>query len=156
VDETAYEAAPGKLDKVLVKLLEKAFNSGIRVTVYSPISERIAALDEYLWTYHPGAFLPHAASPSEDAALQPIWLTDKTENPNKATLLILLDTQDTEPFERMFEKVFFLFPYEEAEGVQKTLAEKASSLLYWRQSPEGEWSKEEKEELWPVKEHCQS
>ncbi|MDR1910612.1 MAG: DNA polymerase III subunit chi [Holosporales bacterium] len=139
MEEIAYEAASGRLDKVLVKLLEKAFSSKIRVVVHSPISERLAALDDYLWVYHPATFLPHALSPSEDAALQPIWLTDKVENPNQATLLILLDTQDTTLFAHMFEKVFFLFPSEEAEGVRKTLAERDPFPLYWRQSPEGEW-----------------
>ncbi|MDR2416581.1 MAG: DNA polymerase III subunit chi [Holosporales bacterium] len=141
MEEIAYEAASGKLDRVLAKLLEKAFASEKRTVVHSPISERLSALDDYLWTYHPAAFLPHAASPEEDAALQPIWLTDKIENPNQATLLVLLDTQDTAPFVNMFERVFFLFPYEEAEGVRKTLADRDPLPLYWRQSPEGEWIK---------------
>jgi DNA polymerase-3 subunit chi len=141
VEEIIYETASGQLDRTLAKLLEKAFSSGVRAVVYSPIIERLEMLDTYLWTYHPGSFLPHAVTPAEDAALQPIWLTDKRENPNAATLLILLDTQEIAPFTEMFSRVFTIFPCEEAEGVCKTLAERPVPPLYWRQSAAGEWTK---------------
>ncbi|MDR1267787.1 MAG: DNA polymerase III subunit chi [Holosporales bacterium] len=139
MEEVVYETASGQLDRTLSKLLEKAFASGVRAVVHSPITERVATLDMYLWTYRPGSFLPHAAAPSEEAALQPIWLTDREENPNNASLLVLLDTQEIAPFEAMFQRVFTVFPCEEAEGAQQALAKRQAPPVYWRQSPEGKW-----------------
>ena len=51
--------------------------------------ERVAALDAHLWTYADESFLHHAAE--GDGAGQPIYLTDKEENPNRANVRFFVD-----------------------------------------------------------------
>ena len=53
--------------------------------------ERVAALDALLWTYDEASFLPHGTARDGNAARQPIWLTAADENPNAATMLVLID-----------------------------------------------------------------
>ena len=51
----------------------------------------MAQLDALLWTYEEASFLPHGTARDGNAARQPIWLTDRDENPNRATMLVLVD-----------------------------------------------------------------
>jgi DNA polymerase-3 subunit chi len=58
------------------RLLRKAQRGGHRLSVMAP-AERLAALDELLWTFDPLAFVPHVRLPCADTALlarTPIWL----------------------------------------------------------------------------------
>jgi DNA polymerase-3 subunit chi len=58
------------------RLLRKAQRGGHRLSVMAP-AERLAALDELLWTFDPLAFVPHVRLPCADTASlarTPIWL----------------------------------------------------------------------------------
>lgn len=79
------------LDQALPRLLEKALAGGLRVVVMAGSAERVAYLDERLWTYADESWLPHGCARDGDAELQPVWLTDRDENPNGATVLVLCD-----------------------------------------------------------------
>lgn len=60
------------------RLLRKAQRGGHRLVVTAP-AERLAALDEQLWTFEPLAFVPHVRLPCADTAVlarTPIWLAD--------------------------------------------------------------------------------
>jgi len=86
-----YHLLSTPLERALPKLLERARGHGHPVVVRCGSTERVAQLDAILWTYEEASFLSHGSARDGDAANQPIWLTDRDENPNGATMLVLVD-----------------------------------------------------------------
>ena len=68
------------LDDVLPGLLERALLRGWRAVVQGASEERIAALDEYLWTYSDESFLPHGSAREGDPETHTYRILFKTEN----------------------------------------------------------------------------
>ena len=79
------------LEQALPKLLEKALAVGLRVVVLVGSAERVAVLDDRLWTYTDESWLPHGSARDGDPESQPVWLTDHDENPNGATVMVACD-----------------------------------------------------------------
>ena len=77
------------LDLGLGRLLEAALADGRRVCVRLGQEERVAVLDQGLWTYRNDSFLPHGCE--GDPAEHPVWLTAAPGNPNGADLLVVVD-----------------------------------------------------------------
>lgn len=86
-----YHLGTTALERALPRLLERALADGHRVVVLAGSVERVAHLDGLLWTYSEASFLPHGSARDGNAARHPICLTDRDENPNGATMLVLLD-----------------------------------------------------------------
>ena len=84
-----YDLDGAPLDLGLGRLLEAALDGGRRVCVRLGQEERVAALDQGLWTYRNDSFLPHGCE--GDPAEHPVWLTAAPGNPNAADLLVLVD-----------------------------------------------------------------
>ena len=63
-----YHLVRQPLDKVLPALLEKAVARGIRICVQVGAPERVAALDEALWTWSDESFIPHGTAHDGDSA----------------------------------------------------------------------------------------
>ena len=99
-----------------------------------------------LWTYHPSAFLPHGTAKDGFAAHQPIYLTEKEENPNGARLLIVTDGR-VPVFLNDFEQALDIF--DEADEARLNAArqrwvnykQQGYTLTYWRQKDDGGWEK---------------
>ncbi len=85
-----YHLTQTPLEKTLPDLLEKSLQRGWRVVVQTGAKDRLKFLDDILWSYRDDAFLPHGTG-DEDAAHQPILLTDKAEAQNAADVLMLVD-----------------------------------------------------------------
>ena len=83
-----YHMERSKLETALPALLNKAIQQG-NVVVQLDTSQNAEALNTHLWTYDPNSFLPHGTAKDGNAQHQPIWLTDKQENPNSSDILIL-------------------------------------------------------------------
>lgn len=86
-----YHLRTTPLDRALPKLLERALAEGHRVVVMGGSEERVDHLDTLLWSYSEPSFLPHGSVRGGSAERQPVWLTAADENPNGATMLVLLD-----------------------------------------------------------------
>ncbi|TAD88436.1 MAG: DNA polymerase III subunit chi [Alphaproteobacteria bacterium] len=86
-----YQLLHTPLEAALPRLLEKAYAAGLRSVVLAGGPDRVEALSALLWTYDPDSFLPHGSALDGMAERQPIWLTHLDENPNQATLLVLVD-----------------------------------------------------------------
>lgn len=133
------------LERALPKLLERALAAGFRVVVRVGTSERAEALAALLWTYDSNAFLPHGAERDGDAELQPIWITEKDENPNRADMLFLTDGAGSDQMES-FRRCLDLFDGNDADAVTaardrwKAAKAQGFTLTYWRQSESGAWS----------------
>ncbi len=83
-----YHMERSTLESALPALLNKAILQG-NIVIQSDTSKNVEALNTHLWAYDPQSFLPHGSEKDGHPEDQPIWLTDKQENPNKADILIL-------------------------------------------------------------------
>jgi DNA polymerase-3 subunit chi len=130
------------LERALPKLLERARAHGHRVVVRAGSPERVEHLNSALWTYEDAAFLPHGSARDGNPAAQPIWLTHVDENPNGASMIILVDgieMADLNSFGRCAD-VFDgndADALEAARGRWRRAREAGHSLSYWQQTASG-------------------
>lgn len=145
VEVSFYHLQREPLEQALPKLLEKACERGLRAVVLAGSAERVAALNQRLWTYSREAFLPHGAAEDGHAADQPIFLTTEEENPNGATVLVTVDGVDA-GFMSDFERAVDMFDGNDeaalAAARERWKAAKAAGhdVTYWQQGPKG-WEK---------------
>lgn len=135
------------LDDVLPKLLEKAYSTGKKIKVKVGTEQRVDFLNSLLWTYNEESFLPHGSKKDANAELQPIWLSDDEQNPNRAEFLFLVDgATETPDVLETFERVFNIFDGNSNEALNKArefwkqLKSANAELHYWQQSTDGRWS----------------
>lgn len=139
-----YHLQTSPLEHALPKLLERAMQAEARVVVMAGSEDRVEALANQLWTYHPNSWLPHGTARDGSAREQPVWLTDREENPNRASILVLTDGVDAE-FKTTFERCLDLFDGGDDGAVAKARARwKAAKdggheLHYWQQTESGGW-----------------
>ncbi|MFQ5622771.1 MAG: DNA polymerase III subunit chi [Paracoccaceae bacterium] len=137
-----YHLSETPLERTLPGLIEKSLHRGWRVYVRGGHRERLAMLDDFLWTYRDDSFLPHGMA---DPARQPVFLSDAAGNPNAANVLMLidglaLDSRDTEEFER----VCVLFDGNDADATQSArsdwlrVSKAGGEAIYWAQE-NGRW-----------------
>jgi DNA polymerase-3 subunit chi len=132
------------LETALPKLLEKVYAGGHRGVVMAGSAERVAYLDALLWTYDPGSWLPHGSARDGEAALQPIWLTARDENPNNANVLVLIDGAEASHPES-YPRILDLFDGNDEAALQaarrrwKALKEAGFELVYHQQTERGGW-----------------
>ncbi len=79
------------LERALPSILERALAAGHRIVVMAGSAERVEHLNDLLWTYNDASFLPHGGARDGNAERQPVWLTERDENPNGASMLVLVD-----------------------------------------------------------------
>jgi DNA polymerase-3 subunit chi len=73
----------------LCELAEEFFLAGQRVLVVVEDADQAAALDQYMWTWKKGSFLPHACADLEAACSgEPVVITTREDNVNGARVLI--------------------------------------------------------------------
>lgn len=133
------------LERALPRLLERARAGGHRIVVRAASAERVEHLSALLWTYDDASFLAHGSARDGTAADQPIWLTDRAENPNEASLLIVVDGVEAEDF-AAFQRIADMFDGNDEDAVaaarerwRRAKAE-GHTLTYWQQTPAG-WEK---------------
>lgn len=100
-----YQLDGAPIDRVLPKLLEKAYALRKASLVLSPVPHRIDHLNDFLWTYESDAFLPHGILTDKNASDQPILLSTVEPESNSFTYAFLLDgglVKDVNHFERTF------------------------------------------------------
>jgi DNA polymerase III subunit chi len=137
-----YHLATTPLDRALPRLLERACAQGHRIVVRTGSAERVRHLDAALWRYDDASFLPHGAARDGNPPAQPIWLTDRDENPNRASMLVLVDGVEAGDWGG-FARGADLFDGNDAGAVElarqrwRRLREAGHALSYWRQTDTG-------------------
>ncbi len=140
-----YHLSSTPLERALPRLLEEALAKGRRVVVKAPSPERIEELNTALWTYGEASFLPHGSAREGNAAAQPVWLTAAEENPNGATLLVLVDGAEPGALSS-FAGSINLFDGGNAAAVESARAlwrrarAEGHALSYWQETASG-WQK---------------
>ena len=147
-----YHLTDYTLERALPGLLERCLERKWNVVIQTGSPKQIEALDEHLWSYRDDSFLPHASkNESEDednseAAIQPIWITDTTENPNSAKVRFVV--HDAVPAgTETYKRLIYMFDGRDEDAVasarERWKIEKSAGhdLTYWQQDEEGRWSK---------------
>jgi DNA polymerase-3 subunit chi len=133
------------LERALPRLLERACSQGHRIVIRAASSERVEHLSALLWTYDDTSFLPHGSARDGNPASQPIWLSDQAENPNRASMLILVDGVDAEDLGG-FARCADLFDGNDSAAVEaarqrwRRAQAEGHTLTYWQQTEAG-WEK---------------
>ena len=133
------------LERALPSILERALAAGHRIVVIAGSAERVEHLNDLLWTYSDAGFLPHGSARDGNAERQPVWLTERDENPNDANMLVLVDGAQSAAL-GSFARCCDIFDgndeaavaaarrrWQEAKGAGHT-------LVYWEQI-DGKWQK---------------
>lgn len=137
------------IEKALPALLEKTLQRGWRAVVRVGDEDRLAALDETLWTYREDSFLPHGTEKDADAERQPVLLTSSASTPNKANVLFLVENAPSEALIEPghYERIVLMFDGNDEDQIgkaredwKKTRAAKLEAT-YWQQSEQGSWEK---------------
>jgi DNA polymerase-3 subunit chi len=140
-----YHLTKSSPEQALPPLLGRTLASGQRAVVRCATEERVAALDASLWLCPEPDWLPHGTKQTNEADLQPIWLTTDDEAPNGARFLFLIDGTSGENL-AAFDRVFDLFDGRDENAVTEARARwkrakaEGHALTYWQQGPRG-WEK---------------
>jgi DNA polymerase III subunit chi len=142
------------LERALPAICEKSLERGWRVVIQASSDERLEALDQLLWTYADDSFLAHGLGRDGDGALQPIYLTRGSENPNSARLRLFVEAADVAaclalPQAAEYERVILLFDGQDDDQLAgarlqwKRLKDQGHALAYWQQSEAGRWERKQ-------------
>jgi len=140
-----YHLLATPLERALPRLLERARAGGYRIVVRAASAERVEHLNALLWTYDEASFLPHGTPRDGNAESQPVWLTDRAENPNEAGMLVLVDGVDADDL-GAFARCCDMFDGNDDAAVQaarerwRRAREAGHTLTYWQQTEKG-WEK---------------
>jgi DNA polymerase-3 subunit chi len=135
------------LEAVLPTLLQKTLERGWRAVVQAASAERLAALDDHLWTFSDESFLPHATDKEPDAPDQPVVLTLDERNPNAAAVRFLVEGSALPADLSAYERLVLLFDGNDEEALAaarahwKAVKAAGHEATYWQQDSRGRWEK---------------
>lgn len=138
------------LGDVLPALVERTLERGWRAVIQAASAERVEALDQLLWTYKEGSFIPHGSARAGHAERQPVFLTTSFDNPNRADVRFMVDgvwfeAPDTQM--RGYARVVLVFDgndageLAQARGAWKSVKASGAAATYWQQGEGGGWEK---------------
>ncbi|MEI7669845.1 MAG: DNA polymerase III subunit chi [Pseudomonadota bacterium] len=140
-----YHLTSTALEAALPKLLEKSLQAGFKSVVLFESEESRESINNILWTFDANSFLPHGSELDGNKELQPIYLSCKNENPNKANLLVVTDGRKIGADDD-FERVIDIFDGKNEVSVIKArerwkiYKESDKVLKYYKQSESGGWA----------------
>jgi len=143
-----YHMMQKRLDAALPEIISKALERDYRIVIKAKDKDILKKIDKNLWTYKALSFIPHSMIKNGNESEQPIWLTVKDENPNKANMLLLVDGTDTENIDE-FDLCCELFDgndeiiVSKARDHWKEYKEKSYELSYFQQDDLGKWQKKQ-------------
>lgn len=94
--------------RFVCRLTEKAFTGGLRIFIRTPIADEQRRLDDMLWTFRQGSFIPHAIAATSPAQAEPVLIGDELAfNQNYDVVVNLADNIPAhyERFNRIAEVV---------------------------------------------------
>lgn len=132
------------LEKVLPQLLEKCLERGWRCVVQAQSDERVAALDQQLWTWRDDSFLPHGTDKEPNAAEQPVLLTTSEANANAANVRFFVEGASSANLDG-YARAIHLFDGNDPDAVDaareqwKAVQAAGHTVTYWQQDEAGRW-----------------
>lgn len=144
-----YHLTTRRVEDALPLILDKALKRPMRAVLQTSMDEeRVEELNKHLWEQQNVSFLPHGSEKDGNAENHPIWITNKSENPNKANLLVLVDGAETSELNG-FDLCCYFFDGRSEEAVLasrhywktlKSANDADLTLTYWQQDDKGNWA----------------
>jgi DNA polymerase-3 subunit chi len=140
-----YHLEGSTIEGVLPGLLEKTLARGWRALIKLP-QEKIAALDEHLWTFRDDAFLAHGRDDEPMADWQPVLLSSDIKTGAGFDVAFLLDGSTLKDVENL-SRILVMINGRSEEDVRrerarwKTLKSANATLSYYQQNDRGGWEK---------------
>ncbi len=107
-------AITGDGQRTACRIAEKAYRLGQKIFLHTNSAHSAAALDEFLWTFRDGSFVPHALLGSEAATDSPVVIGQGQE-PDPSHRDVLINLGDEVPlFFSRFERVAEIVAGDEA------------------------------------------
>ncbi len=135
------------LETVLPMLLQKTLERDWRAVVQVTTEERLAALDDHLWTFTDESFLPHGTDREAHAADQPILITLAGQNPNGASIRFLAEGADLPEDISAYQRIAILFDGNDVQALAlardqwRRVKEGGHDATYWQQDEGGRWQR---------------
>lgn len=142
-----YHLGRQPLEAVLPVLLGRSRERGWRALVKVASDERLAALDDHLWSYSDESFLAHGTDREPDPSEQAILLTTGDANPNGAAILFLADGAALPADLAGLERVALLLDGRDPDAVAaarevwRAVKAEGRETAYWQQDEAGRWTK---------------
>ncbi|MBP7709538.1 MAG: DNA polymerase III subunit chi [Rickettsiales bacterium] len=138
--EINFYQADETIIKSLAPLLIKVLDEKKKALIFCKNAAQIKAIDDSLWSYGRSKFIPHITISDTDFVMerQPILISDKEENANKADYLVFFDLPSSE-FLSSFKRVFHFFE-EAGFSNAAALAKKVKPTNCYKKS-DGKWVK---------------
>lgn len=140
-----YHITRGGVATALPQLISKGLQTGRRIVVRVADDVTAEKIANDLWTFDPDTFIPHGTKSDGNAALQPVWITPASDNPNNANMLLAVGANDYGTIDNI-ELICDLFDGNDDANVTaararwKTLQAAGHTLTYWQQGETG-WEK---------------
>lgn len=140
-----YHLLTQNLEQALPAILMKALSGGRKAVVRFADAREVEHFNAYFWTYNPDSFLPHGAEKDGHAGFQPVYLTDKPENPNAADMLVLCNQKTVPENIEAFTLCCDFLDGNDDEAVAlgrerwKAYKDAGYALTYWQQTDTGGW-----------------
>ena len=139
-----YHLQRQRLEEALPKLIEKVYANGLKAVIKIPDEGLRTSIDKALWEYDAASFIPHDQDTCKKPEMQPIYLTCGDENPNEATVQVIINAvegTDTVAYERCF----YMFDGRDerivakAREAWKLFKDTDVEMSYWQQKETGGW-----------------
>ena len=98
------ESGSGNRHLLACRLTEKAYQLGHRIYIHAESQSEALVLDNLLWTFKQGSFVPHALYPCPDPSLTPVLIGHDAEADAAGGVLVNLAGEVPAFFSR-FERV---------------------------------------------------
>ena len=115
-----------------------------KVLLIAENPEHAEQLNQLLWTYDPGSFLPHGTVAGGNSEQQPVLIADAFDVAHQANLLAVTNGT-TPPKPEHFERILDIFDGRDPQAVEmarerwKNYKESGHALTYLRQTESGGW-----------------
>lgn len=141
-----YHLTQWPLERALPPLIEKTLERGWRALVRARTPERMEILNEHLWSWSEGSFLPHGLAGEDRAASQPVLLTTEMGNDNEADVLFVVDGAEAGEVSG-FTRTILIFDGNNDDALAsareewRRAKENDLQVSYWQQSETGGFEK---------------
>lgn len=140
-----YHLQTQRLEQALPAILAKSLSTGRRAVVRFADDKEVEHFNEHLWTFNPNGFLPHGSIKDGYEDRQPVFLTAKDANPNKAEILVLCNQIDVPANFGEFSLCCDFLDGNSDDSVQagrtrwKAYKDAGHTVTYWQQTETGGW-----------------
>ena len=143
-----YHLEASTLEDVLPGLLEKVQQRGwtALVKLGGATEERLAELDQYLWTFRDNSFLPHGRDDEPLADVQPVLLSATATTAGGKDCVLLIDGAEVDDMSGVTRAIVMINgrnseDVKRERGRWKKLSDAGASLAYFQQDERGGWVK---------------